>query len=79
MAVLVSQSVFLGYIAEYFFIDAPTTDQTRDAYLFSLGLALAVLTLAFIHAHAFQLGYRTAMDARIIATGAIYQKVIILF
>ena len=77
MAILVSESVFLGYIAEYFFKEDPTPEETRDAYLFSAGLAVGTLTLPFVHAHGFQLGYRTAMDARIISTGAIYHKVVI--
>ena len=78
MTIWILESVFLGYIAEYFFKDDPTPEETRDAYLFSAGLAVATLTLPFVHAHGFQLGYRTAMDARIITTGAIYQKVIII-
>ena len=72
---LVAQSVFLGYISEYFFIDSPTPDQTRDAYLFSLGVALASVAVAFVHAHGFQMGFRSSMDVRIVATSAIYQKV----
>ena len=34
---LVSQSVVLGYLSEYFSVEEPTAEQTRDAYLFAAG------------------------------------------
>ena len=34
---LVSQSVVLGYLTEYFSVEEPTPEQTRDAYLFAAG------------------------------------------
>ena len=71
----VVQSVFVGYIAEYFSFVEPTDDQFRDVCLFSLGLVLAGLLVSFVHAYGFHMGYRSSMDARIITTSAIYQKV----
>ena len=71
----VVQSVFVGYIAEYFSYVEPTDDQFRDVCLFSLGLVLTGLLVSFVHAYGFHMGFRSSMDARIITTSAIYQKV----
>ena len=77
MLVFTSESVFLGYLVEYFFIadDEVTEEQTRNAYLYALGLATGTITLAFCHAHGYQIGYKMNMDGRIVVTSAIYQKV----
>ena len=74
----VVQSVFVGYIAEYFSYVEPTDDQFRDVCLFSLGLVLTGLLASFVHAYGFFIGYRAGMDARIITTSAIYEKVHVL-
>ena len=71
----VVQSVLVGYIAEYFSYEDPTSEQARDACLFCLGLLLSGCGVFFIHAHGFHMGYRTGMDVRVITTSAIYQKV----
>ena len=71
--------MFLGYIAEYFSYIEPTDDQFRDVCLFSLGLVLTGLLVPFIHAYGFFMGVRASMDARIITTSAIYQKVHVLY
>ena len=34
---LVSQSVVLGYLIDYFSLDDPTPEDTRDAYLYAAG------------------------------------------
>ena len=34
---LVGQSVVLGYLSDYFSVEEPTAEQTRDAYLFATG------------------------------------------
>ena len=34
---LVSQSVVLGYLSDYFSLDDPTPEDTRDAYLYAAG------------------------------------------
>ena len=34
---LVGQSVVLGYLSDYFSVENPTAEQTRDAYLFATG------------------------------------------
>ena len=70
--------MFVGYIAEYFAFVEPTNEQLRDVCLFSLGLVLAGLIVSFAHAYAGHMAFRASMDARIIATSAIYQKVHVL-
>ena len=37
VAMLVSQSVILGYLSDYFSVEDPTADETRDAYLYAAG------------------------------------------
>ena len=50
-------------------------DATRDAYLYAVGIILVVVSVAFIHAWGFYLAQNVGMQARIIAIGAIYNKV----
>ena len=78
MLVYVSESVFLGYVVEFFFIpeEDSTPELTRNAYLYALGLALGILIFPFIHAHGYLIGFKMGMDLRIVATSAIYQKVL---
>ena len=71
----VVQSVFVGYIAEYFSFVEPTDEQFRDVCLFSLGLVLSGLLVSFIHTYGYFMGFKLSMDVRIITTSAIYQKV----
>lgn len=48
----VGQAVLVGLLAEYFVMDR-TEEQTRNAYLYSMGLTLSVLLSAFVHNHGF--------------------------
>lgn len=75
MSLMVCQSVVLGYLTEYFAIQDPTAEETRDAYLFAMAIALIGFCNSFLHAHTFLIGQKLGMMARIVATGAIYQKV----
>jgi len=52
-------------------------DATKDAYLYAIGVILVVVTVAVIHAWGYYLAQNTGMQARIIAVGAIYNKVFI--
>ena len=37
MLLVVSQSVVLGYLTDYFSIQQPTAEDTKNAYLYALG------------------------------------------
>ena len=50
-------------------------DATRDAYLYAVGVILMVISVSIIHARGFYLALNAGMQARIITTGAIYNKV----
>ena len=52
MVISVGQAVFVGLLAEYFVMER-TEEQTRNAYLYSMGLTLSVIISAFIHNHGF--------------------------
>ena len=52
-------------------------DATKDAYLYAIGVILVVVTVAFINAWLYYLAQNIGMQARIIAVGAIYNKVFI--
>ena len=43
MLVAVSQSVVLGYLTDYFNIQDPSSEDTRDAYLYALGMLWIIL------------------------------------
>lgn len=129
---LISQSVVLGYLTEYFGINEPTYEETRNAYLYAAGklrmaifvglevgfffffwrrgsllpsnelclfsnavinttinfntswitytgLVVLSVTVVMLHAHAFLIGQKNGMFARIMTTTAIYQKVLNLY
>ena len=44
MVCLISQSIVLGYLTEYFGINEPTSEETRNAYLYAAG-KLAVFSI----------------------------------
>lgn len=75
MLLYTSQSIFLGNVAEYIFLENPTEEQTVNGYLYGLGLVLTALSLPILHAHGFLIGFKLAMDVRIVATTSIFQKV----
>ena len=50
-------------------------DATRDAYLYAIGLIVAVMCAIMAHAWGFHTALSYGMQVRIIATGAIYHKV----
>lgn len=51
---------------------------TRNAYLYAVGMLSASLIVAMMHAWNFYLSHKIGMMFRIILTGAIYTKVILL-
>ena len=48
MLLVVSQSVVLGYLTDYFSIEEPTTEETRNAYLYALGTLQASVVLLWV-------------------------------
>lgn len=68
-------SEMIGLLAEYFTLSSPSTDDTRDAYLYAMGLALLSLAIVFFHAYNFHASYVLGMLTRITMTSALYQKV----
>lgn len=52
MVVSVGQAVLVGLLAEYFVTDR-SEEQTRNAYLYAMGLTLSVFLTAFVHNHGF--------------------------
>lgn len=75
MTLMLCQSVVLGYLTSYFTIQEPSAKDTREAYLFATGLTLMTLCVGLLHAHSYLMGQKVGMMTRIVATGAIYQKV----
>ncbi|XP_065919842.1 ATP-binding cassette sub-family C member 4-like isoform X2 [Dysidea avara] len=51
-------------------------DATRDAYLYAVGMIVLMVLIGITHAWAFYLAQNMGMQMRIIATGAIYNKVL---
>ena len=45
-------AILVGLLSEYF-VSERTEEQTRNAYLFALGLTLSILLSAFVHNHGF--------------------------
>ena len=45
-------AILVGLLSQYFVTDR-TAEQTRDAYLYAMGLTLAILVSAFVHNHGF--------------------------
>lgn len=69
------QSELIGSLAEYFVLTSPSKVETRNAYLYALGLAFLSIFLVFIHAIAFYYGFLIGLQTRVVFTSAIYQKV----
>jgi ATP-binding cassette subfamily C (CFTR/MRP) protein 4 len=76
VALQVGQSVVLGYLANYFTIEDPTSDDTRDAYLLAGGLVAMAFVITLLHGHGFLIGQKVGMMSRVMCTNAIYQKIL---
>ncbi|XP_064381893.1 ATP-binding cassette sub-family C member 4-like isoform X2 [Halichondria panicea] len=75
VALLVGQSVIIGYLTDYFSVPNPTVEEDRDAYLLAFGLVACSLAVLLLHAHQYLAAYKIGMMARTTMTAAIYQKV----
>ena len=51
-------------------------DATRDAYFYALAIIIVIVSVAVIHSRGFYIAQNAGMQARIITTGAIYNKVL---
>ena len=75
---LIGQSILLGYLTDYFVMDSPNATDTRDAYMYATGVVMAPLIL--IHCGTYHV-YNAAMSGmivRLIASSAIYKKVMMM-
>ena len=48
-AILVCQSIVLGLLTDYFSIEAPTSEDTRSAYLYALGKQIESFKKFLVH------------------------------
>ena len=69
-------SEIIGSLADYFKSDSSSTNvDTRDAYLYALGLVLVSFITVLVGALNYHAAYILGMLTRITMTSAIYQKV----
>lgn len=73
---LIGQPVILGYLTNYFAITEPTQSDTHSAYLFALALSSISFLLVFLNGLSGYSGYKLGMLVRVIATSAIYKKIV---
>ncbi|XP_019856381.1 PREDICTED: multidrug resistance-associated protein 4-like isoform X2 [Amphimedon queenslandica] len=74
VSILLAQSEVLGLLTNYFSIESPTSDETRDAYIYASLLIFSSILLMFIN-YVFYIGRKMGGMVRIILTSAIYCKV----
>ena len=72
---MVALSELLGSLTDYFVIESPSQVETRNAYLYAMGLGLISLCIMFFHGMNFHQGYLIGLHTKILMAGAIYQKV----
>ena len=68
-------SELLGSLTDYFVIENPSSVQTRNAYLYAIGLGLVSLYYACGYAFHYHDGLVLGMMTRIMMLSAIYKKV----
>ena len=72
---MVALSELLGSLTDYFVIELPSDVETRNAYLYAMGLGLVSLCIMFFHGMSFHQGFLIGLHTKIVLAGAIYQKV----
>ena len=72
---MVGVAELLGYITDYFVIESPTAADTRNAYLYAVGLGLVSLCMLLSDGMGFHIATLLGMHTRIIMTAASYNKV----
>ena len=68
-------SEIIGSLAEYFTIGSSSSDDTRNAYFYALGLVLVSFITVCAGALNYHASYILGMFTRITMTSAVYQKV----
>ena len=67
--------MIIGSLSDYFVIEDPTPVETRDAYLFAMGLTLLSLVNILLHGVGYFLAFKLGILTRNLFTAVIYQKV----
>ena len=75
---MMALALILGSLTDYFVIESPSPVETRNAYLYAMGLGIVLLCIMFFYAIRFHLGLLIGIMTRIIFTGAAYSKVMIV-
>ena len=65
----------MGQLTEYFVIESPSLDDTRNAYLNAMGLSIIAIIVPLIHVMAYLQGQKLGMLTKTLMSSAIYQKV----
>ena len=79
IALLVTQSILLGFVTDYFAMDSPNATDTRDAYLYATGVVIAPLCVTFCATWQLYNASMSGMIVRLIASSAIYKKVMMQY
>ena len=75
IAMLIALAEVVGYLSDYFVIESPTQEDTRNAYFYALTISLLSIILILVHAMAYYYGYFLGMLTRVLFSSVIYQKV----
>ena len=73
----IGQGLLTGSLSGYFGISNPTDTDTRNAYLYAMGMTLLAITGIFVLGLGVFMGFKMGMLARVLITSSIYQKVCI--
>ncbi len=72
---LIALAVVVGLLSNYFTIQSPSSTDTRNAYLYGLGILLLSLFTVVAHGLAFHYSHYLGMLARVLLSNALFQKV----
>ena len=78
ITLLVTQSILIGFVTDYFAVDSPNATDTRNAYLYATGVVIAPLCITFCGTWQFYNAAMSGMIIRLIASSAIYKKVMMV-
>ena len=75
IAILIGLAEAVGYLSDYFVIESPTQEDTRNAYFYALTISLLSIILIPVLGMAYYYGYFLGMLTRVLFSSVIYQKV----